>query len=99
MRMQITVISAGDHLSDVETILTAIVFIGSIVAILHAIAVSVTVDALPVSAYEFGRRTSCTQKEIDYYIQKLLSLLPKLKLQHFQPISKNPPDIIVIMMH
>lgn len=68
MHMQITVMSAGDHSSNVEAILTAVVFIGSVVAILHAIAVFVTVDALSVSAYELGRGTSCTQKEIvDYY--------------------------------
>lgn len=68
MRMQITAMSVGDYLSDVETILTAIVFIGSIVAVLHAIAVFIIVDTLPVSAYELVRRASCTQKEIiDYY--------------------------------
>jgi len=65
MRMQITVMSASDHLSDVKMILTAIVFIGFIVAILHAITEFVTVDTLPVSAYELSRRTSCIQKEID----------------------------------
>lgn len=70
MRMQIIAMSAGDHLSNVKTILTAVVFIGSIVAILHAIAVFVIVDALSVSAYELGRRTSCTKKEnVDCYTQ------------------------------
>lgn len=68
MRMQITVMRVGDHLSNVEAILTAIVFIGAIVTILYAIAIFVIVDALPVSAYELGRRTNCTEKKIvDYY--------------------------------
>lgn len=71
--MQIIVVSVGDHLSDVETILTAIVFIRSIVAILHAIAVLITVDTLPVSAYELGRRTSCRNTEINrYYYSHIL---------------------------
>lgn len=81
MHMRIIVMSVGDRLSDVETILTAIVFIGSVVAILHAIAVFVTVDTLLVPAFELGRRTSCTEKEIVNYYTILRELIIKSKFK------------------
>lgn len=42
------------------TLLTAVVLVGTVVAIRHAIAVVVPVDALSVSAYELRRQASCT---------------------------------------
>lgn len=68
LRMQIIRMNMSDYFSNVETILTAIEFIRSIVTILHAIAMSVRVDTLSISAYEFGRRASYAQKEdTNYY--------------------------------
>lgn len=58
LHMQIIKIKMSDYFSNVETILTAIEFIRSIVTIVHAIAMSVRIDTLSVSAYEFGRRAS-----------------------------------------
>lgn len=61
--MQISRMNVNDYFLNVETILTAIVFIRSIITIGHAIALSVSVDALSVSAYELGRRAGYSQKE------------------------------------
>lgn len=49
--------------SVAETILTAIVLIGSVVAVLHAIAEFATVDALAVPALGLVRRTNCNTEK------------------------------------
>lgn len=51
------------HFGIALRILTAVVFVGTVVTVQHAIAVFVAVDALSVSAYEFRRGASCAQKE------------------------------------
>jgi len=60
MRMQVNHNERGRYFpSNMSlTTLTAVVLVGSIVAVLHAIAVFVVIDALAVSAYKLVRSAS-----------------------------------------
>jgi len=64
MRMQINRNERGRYfpLDMSLTTLTAVVLVGSVVAVLHAIAIFAVIDALAVSAYELVRSASWGQK-------------------------------------
>lgn len=53
--------NANEYFSNAATVLTALVLVGAVVAILHAIAVFALVDALSVPAQELRRQASCTK--------------------------------------